>query len=88
MGERTEGGAVTDRHSFQAQPGCNICVCGEPRSAHGPTEEQIAAIGRLFARTMDKRDGLATQEQVDVEVDKVIAAFDLVAPSDTTETEP
>lgn len=40
-----------------------------------PTEEQVTALGRFFAKAMDKRDGLATQEEVTAEVLNVLNAF-------------
>lgn len=40
-----------------------------------PSDEYVRAVGELFAVLLDKRDGLATQEDVDVAKEKLIAAY-------------
>jgi hypothetical protein len=43
-----------------------------PTAPTTPSQEQVDKWGRLFARIMDKRDGIGTQEAVDEAVDEVL----------------
>jgi hypothetical protein len=69
-------------HPFVPQTGCNICVCGLPQGApehdfDRPTDDQVDAFGRLFARILDHRDGVGSRAAVDEAAAKVIDLFGL-----------